>query len=100
MPTASIPARQLRVRRRGGVDDHLSFAPRPAARRRGRSVGAFRPDWRQSVKTLFTKVLQNAKTGPIPVSITERASCWTGRALYGQGCYALYGALGHFWSGV
>src|ERR1700680_2367014 len=52
------------------------------------------------VKTLFTPVSQNAKTGPIPVTITEKASCWTGCALYGQGCYAFYGALGHFWSGV
>jgi hypothetical protein len=34
------------------------------------------------------------------VTITEKASCWTGCALYGKGCYAFYGALGHFWSGV
>ena len=52
------------------------------------------------MKALFTKVSQNAKTGPIPVTITEKASCWTGCALYEQGCYALYGALGHIWSGV
>jgi hypothetical protein len=52
------------------------------------------------VKTLFTPVSQNAKTGPIPVTITEKTSCWTGCALYGKGCYAFYGALGHFWSGV
>jgi hypothetical protein len=54
----------------------------------------------RAVKTLFTPVSQNAKTGPIPVTITEKASCWTGCALYGRGCYAFYGALGHFWSGV
>jgi hypothetical protein len=54
----------------------------------------------KAVKTLFTLVSQNAKTGPIPVTITERTSCWTGCALYGKGCYAFYGALGHFWSGV
>jgi hypothetical protein len=54
----------------------------------------------KQVKTLFAPVSQNAKTGPIPVTITEKASCWTGCALYGQGCYAFYGALGHFWSGV
>src|SRR5437764_2465461 len=54
----------------------------------------------KAVKTLFTPVSQNAKTGPIPVTITERASCWTGCALYEKGCYASYGALGHFWSGV
>ena len=52
------------------------------------------------MKTLFTKVSRNAKTGPIPVTITEKASCWAGCALYEQGCYALYGALGHIWSGV
>ena len=52
------------------------------------------------MKTLFTSVSQNAKTGPIPVTITEKASCWTGCALYEKGCYAFYGALGHFWSGV
>jgi hypothetical protein len=52
------------------------------------------------VKTLFTQVSQNAKTGPIPVTITEKASCWTGCPLYEKGCYAFYGALGHFWSGV
>ena len=52
------------------------------------------------MKTLFTRVSQNAKTGPIPVTMTEKASCWTGCALYGNGCYAFYGALGHFWSGV
>src|ERR1700680_3171490 len=54
----------------------------------------------KAVKTLFTPVSQNAKTGPIPVTITEKASCWTGCALYQKGCYAFYGALGHFWSGV
>ena len=36
----------------------------------------------KAVKTLFTPVSQNAKTGPIPVTITEKASCWTGCALY------------------
>jgi hypothetical protein len=54
----------------------------------------------KAVKTLFTQVSQNAKTGPIPVTITEKASCWTGCPLYEKGCYAFYGALGHFWSGV
>src|SRR5205085_12155092 len=54
----------------------------------------------KAVRTLFTPVSQNAKTGPIPVTITEKASCWTGCALYEKGCYAFYGALGHFWSGV
>src|SRR5436190_12558949 len=54
----------------------------------------------QSMKALFVSVSQNAKTGPIPATITERGSCWSGCALYEKGCYAFYGALGHFWSGV
>jgi len=62
-------------------------------------LGHFAP-MQKAVKTLFTPVSQNAKTGPIPVTITEKASCWTGCALYEKGCYAFYGALGHFWSGV
>jgi len=52
------------------------------------------------MKVLFVPVSQNAKTGPMPATIIERASCWTGCALYDKGCYALYGALGHFWAGV
>jgi hypothetical protein len=52
------------------------------------------------MNVLFVPVSKNAKTGPIPATITERGSCWSGCALYEKGCYALYGALGHFWSGV
>ena len=52
------------------------------------------------MKALFVPISANAKTGPIPATITERGSCWSGCALYGHGCYAFYGALGHFWSGV
>ena len=36
----------------------------------------------------FIPISKNAKTGPIPASIIERASCWPGCALYGNGCYA------------
>jgi hypothetical protein len=54
----------------------------------------------QSMKALFVPVSANAKIGPIPATITERGSCWSGCALYGKGCYAFYGALGHFWTGV
>jgi hypothetical protein len=54
----------------------------------------------QSMKALFVPVSANAKTGSIPATITERGSCWSGCALYGKGCYAFYGALGHFWAGV
>jgi hypothetical protein len=52
------------------------------------------------MKALFVAVSGNAKTGPIPVTITERGSCWSGCALFEKGCYAFYGALGHFWCGV
>jgi len=49
------------------------------------------------VKVHFIAVSQNAKTGPIPVSIIERASCWPGCALYENGCYAETGALAMHW---
>jgi hypothetical protein len=45
------------------------------------------------MKVHFIAVSQNAKSGPIPVTIIERASCWPGCALYGNGCYAETGAL-------
>ena len=48
----------------------------------------------------FIEVSQNAKTGPIPASIVERASCWPGCALYENGCYAEAGALGMHWDRV
>lgn len=48
----------------------------------------------------FIAVSQNAKTGPIPVSITERVSCWPGCALYGNGCYAETGVLALQWARV
>jgi hypothetical protein len=48
----------------------------------------------------FIVVSQNAKTGPIPVSIIERASCWPGCALYEKGCYAETGALAMHWRRV
>jgi hypothetical protein len=52
------------------------------------------------MRVLFIPVSQNAKTGPIPVSITERASCWPGCALYDNGCYAETGALAMHWDRV
>jgi hypothetical protein len=48
----------------------------------------------------FIAVSQNAKTGPIPASIVERASCWPGCALYENGCYAETGALAMHWGRV
>src|SRR6267143_7132941 len=52
------------------------------------------------MKVHFIHVSQNAKTGPIPVSIIERASCWSGCALYENGCYAETGALALHWDRV
>src|SRR5271165_3808694 len=52
------------------------------------------------MKVLFVEVSQNAKTGPIPASIIERASCWPGCALYENGCYAETGALAMHWHRV
>ena len=48
----------------------------------------------------FIAASQNAKTGPIPASIVERASCWPGCALYENGCYAETGALAMHWDRV
>src|SRR5271165_3800731 len=52
------------------------------------------------MKVHFIPISQNAKTGPIPVSIIERASCWSGCALYENGCYAEAGALRIHWDRV
>jgi hypothetical protein len=52
------------------------------------------------MKAHFIHVSQNAKTGPIPVSIIERVSCWPGCALYENGCYAETGALAMHWDRV
>jgi hypothetical protein len=52
------------------------------------------------MKVHFITVSQNAKTGPIPVSIIERASCWPGCVLYENGCYAETGALALHWDRV
>jgi hypothetical protein len=52
------------------------------------------------MKVHFIHVSQNAKTGPIPVSIIERTSCWPGCALYENGCYAETGALAMHWRRV
>src|SRR5437588_10043178 len=52
------------------------------------------------MQVLFITASQNAKTGPIPASIIERASCWPGCALYENSCYAEAGALGVHWDRV
>lgn len=45
----------------------------------------------------FTRVSSNAKTGPIPVTTTEQASCPPACGLKGAGCYAEYGPLAMHW---
>jgi hypothetical protein len=52
------------------------------------------------MRVQFIAASQNAKTGLIPASIIERASCWSGCALYENGCYAEAGALGMHWDRV
>src|SRR6476620_10536004 len=52
------------------------------------------------MRVQFIAVSQNAKTGPIPASIVERASCWSGCALYENGCYAETGSLALHWGRV
>lgn len=47
---------------------------------------------------LFTRKSTNAKTGPIPVSTTDRASCPSTCPFQGSGCYADAGPLGFLWS--
>src|ERR1700726_658195 len=54
----------------------------------------------KTMRVQFIAVSQNAKTGPIPASIVERASCWSGCALYENGCYAESGTLPMHWERV
>jgi len=48
----------------------------------------------------LTPASANKKTGPIPVSTTEEASCPTSCSWYGKGCYAKYGPLALHWRKV
>lgn len=48
----------------------------------------------------LTKVSTNVKTGPMPVSTTEKASCPQNCSLKGNGCYAESGPLGIHWAAV
>ena len=43
---------------------------------------------------------RNGKTGPIPVSTTTRASCWSGCAFFENGCYAELGHVSMHWKKV
>ena len=48
----------------------------------------------------ITAKSSNAKTGPIPVTTTEQASCPTTCPFYGKGCYAKSGPLALHWRKV
>jgi hypothetical protein len=59
-----------------------------------------RVDPKTTGRVLFTLRSGNAKTGPIPVSISERGTCPPSCSLFRAGCYASYGKLGAHWRGV
>lgn len=48
----------------------------------------------------LTKISGNAKTGPMPVSTTSRATCPDACAFKVKGCYASYGPAGLHWRKV
>jgi hypothetical protein len=48
----------------------------------------------------LTMKSSNAKTGPMPVSTTSKASCPNSCSLKGSGCYAEAGPLGIHWAAV
>ncbi len=50
--------------------------------------------------TAFTPISSNAKTGPIPTSTSDRATCWTGCPFYDKGCYAKSGPQNIHWKAV
>jgi hypothetical protein len=50
--------------------------------------------------TAFTPISSNAKTGPIPTSTSDRATCWTGCPFYDKGCYAKSGPQALHWRKV
>ena len=52
------------------------------------------------MKVHLTLKSSNAKTGPIPVSATEKSSCPTRCPLKNAGCYAELGPLGMHWAKV
>jgi hypothetical protein len=52
------------------------------------------------MQVALTMVSSNAKTGPIPTTTSERASCWDGCAFYDKGCYAKSGPQALHWRKV
>lgn len=56
-----------------------------------------RKDPKQAGRVLFTLRSGNAKTGPIPITISERGTCPSACAFYEGACYAEYHKLGWHW---
>lgn len=52
------------------------------------------------MRVAFTKISGNAKTGKIPVTVTESRSCPSNCRLKGQGCYAELGKVGIHWKKI
>lgn len=50
--------------------------------------------------TAFTEFSSNLKTGSIPTSTSDRATCWTGCPFYDKGCYAKSGPQALHWGKV
>lgn len=48
----------------------------------------------------LTLASRNVKTGPMPVSTSDRSSCWSGCAFFNNGCYAESGHVRMFWNKV
>ena len=51
----------------------------------------------KQTRVTFTRISGNAKTGPIPVSMTESSSCPNSCPLKDSGCYARFGMVGMHW---
>jgi len=54
----------------------------------------------KNIKFHFTLVSGNRKTGPIPVTTTEKSSCPDSCPFKKNGCYAEYGPLNYHWMNV
>lgn len=59
-----------------------------------------RRDPKPSGRVHFVLRSHNKKTGPIPVSMSERGTCAPSCAFYNTGCYAQYGKNGAHWKRV
>ena len=54
----------------------------------------------QTLRLHLTRVSSNAKTGPIPVSTSSKATCPSTCPFMGNGCYAASGPLALHWAAV